>query len=509
MQDAGEGAQVHPELEVLRHLAEDGHRVRHRLEADGTAAGEVRRRGDVLVGDGRDHRDAVVIRPEPALALGQVHLHPALERRASRGRRPGCGRGGRSRGPSRRRSAGSGRGRARPRCGGSRSGRGARCRRGASRRRGRRGRGRRAGTARGRTRDAGRTRPAGRPSSSRGRARGCPRSSRGAARPASPRGGRRGRGRGPRTCGRGSGAPPAAFQWSTTGPSAPGAPSLTCVKPVSRSPTWRTCAPAGTLTRTRPPRRAPGASSCPGAKSVPPFGTRRRKARRGGTVTSSRSFLPEAASSASGASNVVGPLTSFFTSRTRFVCSAGSRKRPPNGQPEPTMMSAVIPRSRAPSAAAFTAAHHSGLSQGRSGKAARPSFGTSSRIAIVLISTPPTPAAFSTSSWRRISASVTREPFHHHRTKGRSRAGGCWNDSKSGSGAAAGPANARGTRERERTAAARIERMAASLGPFAAAGQRRPTRSNACGRGRCGGCPSAARRPGRRAARRPRRRTAG
>ena len=88
------------------------------------------------------------------------------------------------------------------------------------------------------------------------------------------------------------------------------------------------------------------------------------------------------------------------------------------------MMSAVMPRSRAPSAAAFTAEHHSGLSHGRSGKAARPSFGTSSRIAIVLISNPPMPAAFITSSWRRISASVTREPFHHQRTKGRRRWGG-------------------------------------------------------------------------------------
>ncbi len=90
------------------------------------------------------------------------------------------------------------------------------------------------------------------------------------------------------------------------------------------------------------------------------------------------------------------------------------------------MMSAVIPRARAPSAAAFTAAHHSGLSHGRSGKAEKARGGTPSRMAIVLISTPPMPAASSTSSSRRISASVTREPFHHHRTKGRSRAGGAW-----------------------------------------------------------------------------------
>jgi hypothetical protein len=114
------------------------------------------------------------------------------------------------------------------------------------------------------------------------------------------------------------------------------------------------------------------------------------------------------------------------------------------------MMSAVIPRARAPSAAVFTAAHHCGLSHGRSGKAARPSFGTSSRIAMVLISKPPMPAAFITSSWRRISSSATREPFHHHRTNGRRRCGGRAKASKSGSGAArAGAATGKPTRARK------------------------------------------------------------
>ena len=192
--------------------------------------------------------------------------------------------------------------------------------------------------------------------------------------------------------------------------------------------------PRGTLTRTRPPRSAPGASSCARDEVV----ARLRHEAEEGEARRHRDLLalllPRGGELGErGLERRRARVSSLFTSRTRFVCSAGSRKRPPKGQPEPTMMSAVIPRSRAPSAAAFTAAHHSGLSQGRSGKAARPSFGTSSRIAIVLISTPPMPAAFSTSSSRRISASVTREPFHHQRTKGRSREGGSGKESKSGS----------------------------------------------------------------------------
>ena len=91
MVDAGEGALVHPQLEVLRHLAEDRHGVRHRLEAHRPPPGEVRRRGDVLVGDGRAHHDPVVARPEPALAFRQVHLQAALEhvRLAAVGLHPG------------------------------------------------------------------------------------------------------------------------------------------------------------------------------------------------------------------------------------------------------------------------------------------------------------------------------------------------------------------------------------------------------------------------------------
>ena len=77
---AGEDALVHPELEVLEQLAEDGHGVRHRLEAHGPAPGEVGAGRNVLVHDRRAHDDPVVPRPQPGLALGQVGQQAAFQR---------------------------------------------------------------------------------------------------------------------------------------------------------------------------------------------------------------------------------------------------------------------------------------------------------------------------------------------------------------------------------------------------------------------------------------------
>jgi len=67
---------------------------------------------------------------------------------------------------------------------------------------------------------------------------------------------------------------------------------------------------------------------------------------------------------------------------------------------------------------------------------------------------------------------VTREPFHHHRTKGGAVPAAVGTTRRAGRGRR-GPANARGIEGEERTAAARIERMAASLGR-----SRRPSTSS-------------------------------
>ena len=97
------------------------------------------------------------------------------------------------------------------------------------------------------------------------------------------------------------------------------------------------------------------------------------------------------------------------------ICWSRVRNSPPKGQPDPTMMSHVMPRSRHASTAVRTMRIHSSLSHG---SAARPSVSVRSGKPMVLISTPPIPAACSTSSSRTISPASTRLPFHHHRTKG-------------------------------------------------------------------------------------------
>ncbi len=91
------------------------------------------------------------------------------------------------------------------------------------------------------------------------------------------------------------------------------------------------------------------------------------------------------------------------------------------GQPDPTIISQIMPLSLAPCNATFSISIHS------SDNHCRVSYPTGSEPKgnlIGLISTPPIPASFITSNSLSISSAFSRSPFHHHRTKGLALIGG-------------------------------------------------------------------------------------
>src|SRR5580658_1429976 len=100
---------------------------------------------------------------------------------------------------------------------------------------------------------------------------------------------------------------------------------------------------------------------------------------------------------------------------TRLLSSAASQGAP-NGQPEPTMRSQVIPREAASPSVNRSSSSHAGLNQSTE---AIPISAVLSGKAIGLISTPPKPASLSRRSSRANSAFSILSPFHHQRAKGR------------------------------------------------------------------------------------------
>src|ERR1039458_5299384 len=207
-----------------------------------------------------------------------------------------------------------------------------------------------------------------------------------------------------------------------TGPSAPGAPLITAWNPRCCTRTLRMFSPAGTSSVRTPPVSC-AVTSVPGAN----WSIRRGTSRRYRMLLSMDFHLECSVSSASasrspsGIRTVPGPVRRRVPRARMWVCSSRVRNCPPKGHPEPTMLSTIMPRSRAPRTAVCSIPIQGLLSHSISGMPSG-SSGLGKRMG--LTSTPPMPAVWRRPSSRTISFSVSLSPFHHQRTNGRAAAGG-------------------------------------------------------------------------------------